>query len=224
MPLNELLQPLPGLRVRAAARKKQVKTRLNKPFSETIVLAGLGNPGSAYTETRHNVGFLCIDGVAEKEGISLKKPFFSDYSMGCFVYNNIRVVLIKPLTYMNKSGLVLPAILKKYETTPDRLIVAVDNMDLHPGSCRLKLKGSSAGHNGLKSIISVLGTAEFNRLYIGVGRPAKGISVVDHVLGLPQEEEQQDFYDGVEKACHAFYKILEEGTAGAMSGINSKQA
>ncbi|MDC7221946.1 MAG: aminoacyl-tRNA hydrolase [Spirochaetales bacterium] len=201
-----------------------MKKRLNKPFSETIILVGLGNPGPAYAETRHNVGFLCLDRIAEKEEITFKKPFLADYTLAVFYSGDKRVVLVKPLTFMNKSGLVLPAILKKYKTTADKLIIAVDNMDLLPGNCRLKLKGSSAGHNGLKSIISVLGTSDFNRLYIGVGRPVSGVSVVDHVLGMPAGEEKVAFYEGIGKSQSAFYTILEKGASGAMNGINVKQA
>jgi peptidyl-tRNA hydrolase, PTH1 family len=194
----------------------------SKPFSETIILAGLGNPGSVYAETRHNVGFLCVDGIAEKEKIAFKKPFFADYLIGSFIKEDVRVILVKPLTYMNKSGLVLPALLKKYKISPENLVVAVDNMDLAPGGCRLKLKGSSAGHNGLKSIINVLGTSQFNRLYIGVGRPAKEVSVVDHVLGIPNGQEKIDFDKGIQKSSLAFYDILEKGVSGAVNGINSK--
>ena len=165
----------------------------HKPFSETIILAGLGNPGAAYAETRHNVGFLCVEAAAEKEGVSFKKPFLADYQKAVFVVGDTRVILVKPLTYMNRSGLVLPALLKQYGVVTDKLIVAVDNMDLSPGRVRLKPRGSSAGHNGLKSIIEVLGTSEFHRLYIGVGRPASGVSVIDHVLGRPDGEERIAF-------------------------------
>ena len=111
-------------------KRKQLKNRL---FSETIILAGLGNPGPAYTETRHNVGFLFVDRVAEKEEIQLRKPFLADYKAGVFYHGSTRVVLVKPLTFMNKSGLVMPALLKKYHTDPSHLLVAVDNMDLPPG-------------------------------------------------------------------------------------------
>ncbi|MBN2627529.1 MAG: aminoacyl-tRNA hydrolase [Spirochaetales bacterium] len=202
-----------------------MKQKRNKQsFSETIILAGLGNPGPAYEETRHNVGFLCVEAVAEKEGLTFKKPFLADYSLAEFYHNQTRVVLLKPLTYMNRSGLILPHILKKYGASPCHLLVAVDNMDLVPGQCRLKLKGSSAGHNGLKSIISLLDSSEFMRLYIGVGRPDGDVSVVDHVLGRPDEDERDDFRQGVENAVAAFYQILEKGARGAMNGINRKQA
>jgi len=201
-----------------------VKKRLKGPFSETIILAGLGNPGAAYAETRHNVGFLCLERIAEKENVTLKKPFLADYSLAEFIAGGKRVILVKPLTYMNKSGLILPYLMKKYRCGPESLMVIVDNMDLNPGQCRLKIKGSSAGHNGLKSIISLTGSSDFMRLYIGVGRPDPEISVVDHVLGVPGEGERDDFLKGVERGVDAFYQVLEKGAAGAMNGINSKQA
>jgi peptidyl-tRNA hydrolase, PTH1 family len=187
------------------------KKRNRNSFSETILLAGLGNPGPAFAETRHNVGFLCVEAVAEKEGVSFKKPFLSDYCLAEFSHGQIRVILLKPLTYMNRSGLVLRPVMKKYGVEPSKLLVAVDNMDLVPGECRLKLKGSSAGHNGLKSIISLVGSSEFMRLYIGVGRPVEGVSVVDHVLGRPDEDERDDFRLGIRNAVSALYRILEKG-------------
>ncbi len=200
------------------------KRQQNKSFSETIVLAGLGNPGSAYSETRHNVGFLCVEGVAERENVSFRKPFLTDYQKAEFIKNDTRVVLVKPLTYMNKSGLVLPSLMKHYGVGPENLLIAVDNMDLHPGNLRLKLKGSSAGHNGLKSIISVLGTSDFKRLYIGVGRPASSGNVIDHVLGVPSGDERTSFLRGISRSVDAFYEIIDKGAAGAMNGINGKQA
>jgi len=201
-----------------------VRKRLNQPFSETFLLAGLGNPGPAYAETRHNVGFLCLEGIAEKERLRLKRPFLADYALSVFYYGVKRVVLVKPLTYMNKSGIILPYLMKKYGVAADHLIVAVDNMDLPPGQCRLKLKGSSAGHNGLKSLIAHLGTSDFLRLYIGVGRPGEKVSVVDHVLGVPEGEERDSFHRGVNRGVEAFYAVLENGATGAMNGINGKQA
>lgn len=182
---------------------------------------GLGNPGPAYEKTRHNVGFLCLERLAEKWGVSFRKRFFREYGEAMAMREGIRFILIKPVTFMNRSGRVIPDLLARYSLSPSDLLVVVDNMDLLPGSCRLKKKGSSAGHNGLKSIMSATGTGEFMRLYIGVGRPGKEDTVIDHVLGVPQDGELLN--RGIDLAVSALERLAFDEPGEVINGVNRKQ-
>ncbi len=156
---------------------------------EPLLIVGLGNPGEGYRNTRHNVGFLLVDLLADSLGLELKKPLFKNYLKGKASQAGGEFHLVKPLCYMNHSGEILPGLLRASKLPLSRLIVVVDNMDLPVGRVRMKLKGSSAGHNGLKSLIAHLGTPDFQRLYVGIGRPKGGITVVDHVLGEFNSDE-----------------------------------
>ena len=174
----------------------------------SLCIIGLGNPG--YDDTRHNVGFQFVDAFAAMLGEAFKKEFFTPYLTAVAPATHIaissgqqkktlnpiilqddqvrfqQIILVKPLTYINKSGLVIPHLLRKYGTDLCFLVVA-DNMDLPLGAMRLKKRGGTAGHNGLKSIMEYLGK-NFYPLYIGVGRPKS--DVISHVLGTWNKEEQ----------------------------------
>jgi len=163
-----------------------------------ILLVGLGNPGPDYTETRHNVGFKMIELLAEQLNLSVRKAFFHPCRWWVFEDDSHKLILVEPLTFMNRSGDVFPWLMKKFRVSPDSIIVLVDNMDLPPGTIRMKPKGSSAGHNGLKSIISRLGTGDFHRIYLGIGRPQHQ-RVVDHVLGVPDKEEKESMQSAYQK-------------------------
>ena len=139
--------------------------------------------------TRHNAGFMAVDALCAKAAISLKRPWLRAYSIAEGRYAGERICAAKSFAYMNNSGEVLPLILARLGLGPENLLVFCDTMDLPPGALRLKMKGSSAGQKGLASIIRVLGTECFMRIYIGVGRPAAGEDVIPHVLGEPGEEE-----------------------------------
>lgn len=168
---------------------------------------GLGNPGAEYHETRHNVGFRVIDRLADLWGLSLKKPLFKKYEIAFHRQGPDQSILLKPLTYMNLSGTVLPGVMKRWDITPDRVFVLCDNMDLAPGEIRVKRKGSAGGHNGLTSIIKSLGTGDFNRVYIGIGRPSDSSRVVPHVLGVPEPEEAQKISAGEDRAKDAILSL-----------------
>jgi PTH1 family peptidyl-tRNA hydrolase len=202
-------------------KTKKLKLK-HKDNSQIFIVAGLGNPGPAYVKTRHNVGFLCLDRLAEREGLSFKKVLFRPFEKLEISLGNSLFIFIKPLTFMNRSGQALWGLIRKYSLKPSQLIIVVDNMDLPPGVCRLKLKGSSAGHNGLKSIINETGSSDFIRLYIGVGRPEKGKSVIDHVLGEPTEKEKEAFDRGIKKAVDALYILSDLGPKESMNEINRK--
>ncbi|MFB4165052.1 aminoacyl-tRNA hydrolase [Alteribacillus sp. JSM 102045] len=156
------------------------------------VVAGLGNPGQKYKDTRHNVGFEALDVLATKMGLSWKegnKSLVAETRV-----EGEKVFLLKPMTYMNLSGEALRPLMSFYNVEIENLMVIYDDLDLEPGSLRLRLKGGHGGHNGIKSIINQLGAKEFKRVRIGIGRPLEGDSVTSHVLGTfpPQDKKAVD--------------------------------
>lgn len=163
-------------------RKKRKTLKSNQT---PVLVVGLGNPGNRYAATRHNAGFIIVELLAKRLNVFYKKPFFKKFTIAACE----GMILVKPLTFMNRSGIVLPPLMNHYSINHERNLVIVDNMDLPPGKCRLKRGGSDAGHNGIKSIMAETGTKDFMRLYIGVGRPENGVSVIDHVLGRFTQEE-----------------------------------
>lgn len=175
--------------------------RKAEPFR--FLFVGLGNPGPAYTETRHNAGFRVIDRLAEKLGVSLRRPFFKKYFFGEGRNGTAGLVLLKPLTYMNLSGTVLPEFMEARPGPADRLVLVCDNSDLPPGEIRLKTGGGAAGHRGIQSVIQVLGTPDFVRLYVGVGRPEGGGGLADYVLAAPGGDEARRLAAGEDRAVQA---------------------
>jgi len=168
------------------------------------VILGLGNPGLKYSNTRHNCGFLVTEKLAAFCQVKLAKRCFHLYNQAVYKKDEDSTILIQPLTYMNNSGEIIKDI-KNFDK--EQLIVICDQMDLPVGNIRIKKGGGSAGHNGLKSIISNLdGYKNFLRIYVGIGRPKEGESVVDHVLGV--EDDQENFYQGIEKATEAIIDIM----------------
>lgn len=188
-----------------------------------FLVVGLGNPGNSYRKTRHNVGFRVIDLLAEPTGVRFKKPIFGRYLIGTGRPGCHTIVLVKPLTYMNRSGEVLPGLLKKTGLSQDRLIVICDTLDLEPGMCRLKRKGGSAGHKGIASIIEQTGSGDFLRFYIGVGRPEDKSGVVDHVLGIPGKEDELLIRSAEKAAAEAVLRLLEESLEQVMHEFNRRK-
>ncbi len=187
-----------------------------------MVFIGLGNPGSEYQETRHNAGFMVIDELAGRFSVKLKKPIFKDYFIARGHYQDEEIILIKPLTFMNRSGLVLPGITQKYMGSDSSLVVICDNMDLAYGECRVKTKGSDSGHNGIRSIIENYGSTDFIRIYIGISRPSVDGSVISHVLSKPGEIDFLEFKEGVERGASAAVSLLNTTTARVMNEYNRK--
>ena len=145
------------------------------------LIVGLGNPGDKYQGTRHNVGFDVIDALARQEGLKLTdQKFRSDYTI--WRVGDEKVLLVKPYTFMNLSGEAVLPLMSYYNISSDELVVVYDDLDLEPGKLRLRQSGCAGGHNGVKSIIEMLGTQDFKRVKIGIGRPQYGRKVVDHVL------------------------------------------
>lgn len=177
---------------------------------------GLGNPGSEYAHTRHNVGFMTVEKIAALKGVKFRKRSFRPYRRAYL--DNKKDCLVEPLTYMNESGTIIPGLVEKDEP----LIVICDQMDLPVGRVRIKRGGSSAGHNGLKSIIAAYGE-NFIRVYIGIGHPVDK-SVVDHVLSDFTEEEKSAVESAVERAGDAVVSLLEGRSLNeVMQRVNSQK-
>ena len=146
------------------------------------LIVGLGNPGRKYQHTRHNTGFMIIDMLSEKLNQPIEtKKFQGLYTK--FKYHGEDIVLLKPETYMNESGVCVQAMMNYFKIDPDDLLVIYDDLDMEVGKIRLRAKGSAGGHNGIKSIIKHIGTQEFKRIKIGIGRPENNIIIIHHVLG-----------------------------------------
>ncbi len=144
------------------------------------------------------------------------------YEVGRGQYGDHILYLVKPLTYMNRSGVIFPDVLRATKSTTEQLVVICDTLDLQPGVCRLKLKGSSAGHKGLSSIISRLGTGSFIRFYIGVGRPPFKEEIIHYVLTEPPVEEASLIDEALHTAADGILKLQEEGPEKVMNVINKK--
>lgn len=171
---------------------------------------GLGNPSQKYAYSRHNVGFDTVDGIAAFLHFKLRKRCFRLYRQAVVsMPSKVEATFVQPLTYMNRSG----DISRFFFPQPysiDELIVVCDNLDLPPGMIRIRKGGSTAGHNGLKSLVASLGSGDFIRVYVGIGRPKPPITIVDHVLGKPKDpEEAQALRSGVALAADAVMALCD---------------
>lgn len=157
--------------------------------------------------------------------MALRKPLFRKFEISPVVpTEGDSLVLAKPLTYMNRCGEVLPVLMRKTKASPAEILVVVDTLDLSPGSIRLKRKGAHGGHNGLRSISTVLGTDEYSRLYIGIGRPREKSMVVDYVLSGPAESDRRT-YDGMfDRAADAVVSVAVRGVDRVMNEVNRRNA
>ncbi|ACD96306.1 aminoacyl-tRNA hydrolase [Trichlorobacter lovleyi] len=187
---------------------------------DTIVIAGLGNPGSKYQWTRHNAGFLFLDRIAQLEGLSIVRKQFGGLTAE-WERKGKRLVLLKPQTFMNLSGRSVMPALQFYKLKPDQLIVVHDEIDLALGAARLKQGGGHGGQNGLRSIMELLGKGDFVRLRLGIGRPPHG-DVTNHVLGVFTPPEMEIFARVLDGALDMLETALDEGVPKAMSLFNNK--
>lgn len=182
-------------------------------------IAGLGNPGSQYAATRHNVGFMAIDRLADRWGIAVSRSKCKAL-VGEGNVQGEKVYLIKPMTYMNLSGEAIRAFIDYYKAELSDFIVIYDDLDTPLGQIRLRYKGSSGGHNGIKSVIQHTGTEQFNRIRIGISRPAPGREVIDYVLSPFSKEETKLLEPVLEKTCDAVEFLLKEPFEKAMAKFN----
>ena len=187
------------------------------------LIIGLGNPGDTYRDTRHNIGFMVIDELARRLSLS----FTTEKRWDCLMAKFSGGWLMKPLTFMNGSGDAISAVSHFYKLTPADTLVIFDDVDLPLGRLKMKLSGSAAGHNGLKSIISRFGSDEFPRLKIGIAgtdgsRPA-GDRMVGHVLGKFRPEEKPAVDAVIQRAADSVSESLKSGLAAAMNLFNRKE-
>ncbi|MFJ5966131.1 aminoacyl-tRNA hydrolase [Bacillus sp. NPDC093026] len=186
-----------------------------------ITFIGLGNPGREYEKTRHNVGFMTIDELSKKWNIPLNQSKFNG-QYGTGIVSGQKVLLVKPLTYMNLSGECVRPLLDYYDIPLEDVKVIYDDLDLPTGRIRLRTKGSAGGHNGIKSLIQHLGSPEFDRIRIGIGRPQNGMKVVDYVLGRFSEEEQPVIVSAIQASVEACEVALTKPFLEVMNDFNKK--
>ncbi|MBE5899174.1 MAG: aminoacyl-tRNA hydrolase [Lachnospiraceae bacterium] len=184
------------------------------------IIVGLGNPTLKYSKTRHNVGFETIDVLSKKHKIKVKKNQFKALIGEGFI-NDEKVILVKPMTYMNNSGVAVKEIVDYYKVNPNEdLIVISDDLNLDVGVLRLRSKGSAGGHNGLKSIIKCVGTESFDRVRIGVGKVPANRDVITHVLSRFGKEDRKIVKESFIVSAQAIECVITDGMEKAMSKFN----
>lgn len=185
------------------------------------LVIGLGNPGRAYSQTRHNAGWMALDAFAATLGVSFRKNLFKPLATAKASLEGAgNILLVKPTTYMNDSGNPLPALMRPMGATAKDLLVVVDDVNLPVGKLRIREGGSAGGHNGLKSVAAHLGTEAFPRLRIGVGAKRDGETLTNHVLGRFGASEKKEMDEAVQRAAEAIRDILVNGTQHAMNQFN----
>lgn len=183
------------------------------------LIVGLGNPGARYANTRHNVGWMVLDAFARKHNAAFDQHGFHGV-YGELRWDGDKIILLKPLTYMNLSGQAVAPAAHFYKIAPADILVVYDDLDLKPGTLRMRERGSAGGHNGMKSIIQELGTTEFPRLRIGIGRPAPGWDVVDWVLAPFGADDLVAINEALTRAVEAIESFLTHGPVKTMSKYN----
>lgn len=195
---------------------------LKKTSGCDYLIVGLGNPGSKYDGSRHNVGFAALDILAEKLHVKVDRVKFQGL-MAQGTYGDTKVILLKPTTYMNLSGQSVSAAARFYKIPAEHIIILSDDISLDPGRLRIRKNGSAGGHNGLKSIISSLGSQEFPRVKIGVGaKPHPDYDLADWVLGTFPKEQRKLMEETYEKAAEAALLLMEKGPEAAANRYNGK--
>ncbi len=180
-------------------------------------VVGLGNPGRRYAKTRHNLGFMVIDEIAERHGIELRERDL--YLIGKGSIEETDVVLVEPLTFMNRSGGPVRDVMRRHNVQPETLVVVHDDIDMETGRVKIRKKGSSGGHRGIESVIESTGTTEFIRVKIGIGRE-EGVAAEDYVLGKFRRDEVPLIKEAVAMAADAVALIIKAGVGKAMNRFN----
>lgn len=188
---------------------------------EKLIIAGLGNPGPKYRDTRHNIGFKVADKLASQFNVKMSGGFYSEF--GDFVFSGKKIFIQKPGTYMNLSGKAVAGLAEYHDVENTNILIIYDDVDLPYGKIKFKMKGSSAGHKGLISIISCLGGEDFPRLKAGIGKPEnQNIRISDYVLGKFSSEESKQLDDFLNLCKNAALCFIEEGAKIAMTDFNNK--
>jgi peptidyl-tRNA hydrolase, PTH1 family len=216
------------LRARRPNRHPRRRPRLSlRPWLRSLfsasleadfLIAGLGNPGPEYAQTRHNVGWMVIDRLADV--LSMRLESRAEGSVGRLDRKNRRLVLLKPAAFVNTSGPVVKGLAKSLGIDGDRVVIVHDDLDLEFAAVRVKLGGGSGGHRGLKSITNALGTPEFVRIRVGIGRPPGRMDPADFVLSPFKPKEQPEIELAVSHAAEAALAVVDEGVSAAMNVYN----
>jgi len=191
----------------------------NKGSSVEWVIAGLGNPGQKYENTRHNMGFRTVELLAEQRGVKLNKvKFKSAYNIMEFA--GARCLVMKPQTYMNLSGEAVREAAQFYKIPAEHVLVIFDDVSLPVGKLRVRPTGSAGGHNGIKNIIAHLGTRDFPRIKIGTGAPEEKEGMIDWVIGVPSQKEREILLEAFKQAILAAECVIRHGCQKAMNDFN----
>jgi PTH1 family peptidyl-tRNA hydrolase len=196
---------------------------LSETRSQIKLIAGLGNPGDAYRTTRHNLGFMVVDNLADTFNIGLEatEPGLVN---GRGKIKGREVFMLQPQDYMNLSGPPVNAFLKKFCISYREILVIHDDIDLEIGRLKIQKKGGDGGHKGVRSMIDALGTGDFVRLRVGIGRSGKNVDVVDHVLGQFDARETESLAEFINRASEAAVTVLCHGVNAGMNQFNRKSA
>ena len=191
-------------------------------MQENWLIVGIGNPGRQYETTRHNVGFHTVDVLSKKLGVQMRSRRFKTVH-GTGVYQGNQVILAKPQTYVNLSGEAVRSLSKYYGVAPEHIIVVADDVYLDMGAMRIRPSGSAGGHNGLKNIISQLGTDGFPRVRLGTGPQPEGMDLIEFVLRPMTSGERKTMKDIYEEAAEACLVLIKDGAERAMNLFNGKR-
>ena len=194
---------------------------LKSKSTYAYLIVGLGNPGMQYSETRHNIGFMTVDKLAEENNFPFNKNKF-EAQMGEFSIGDKRILVIKPQTYMNNSGRSVEKVASFYKIKPENIIVIQDDISLDVGKIRMRRKGSHGGHNGMRDIIELMGTDNIMRIKMGVGaKPHPDYDLASWVLGKFPKEQSENLASGIDRAVLAIREIVLRGIDSAMNKYNS---
>ena len=186
-----------------------------------FVIVGLGNPGSKYELTRHNIGFLTIDRLAKREGVRVDRIKFKSL-IGEMNINGEKIILVKPQTFMNLSGEAVREVMNFYKVDLENLLVVVDDIDITPFTIRIKKSGSAGSHNGMKSIIFNLNDDKFPRLKVGVGNNERKIDLANYVLSGFEKKDQDKLENIIDTSCDAILDFIKNGADYVMNNYNNK--
>lgn len=173
------------------------------------MIVGLGNPGSKYNDTKHNIGFMAVDRIVKDLDVNFTEDKNFKAEIGSDFINGEKIYFIKPTTFMNDSGIAVKALLTYYNISIKDMIIIYDDLDMEVGKIRFRQKGSAGGHNGIKSIIAHLGTQEFDRIKVGIGRPNGRMTVINHVLGKFDKNDEIMILNTLDKVDNAVNYYLQ---------------
>ena len=213
--LDKLFEAIKGLR----KDKEALKTEKEQRYEKTFLVTGLGNPGREFQKTRHNIGFKLVEKIAESQEVTFSRTQSKALVTDC-LFNGNRIFLVKPQTYMNNSGIAVQSLVKFYKVVLGNFLVIYDDVDLPFGAIRIRPSGGSAGHKGIQSIIDQLGTDDFPRMRLGVGRPPGSKQAANYVLKPFSRQESEFLTPFLDRAAEAALAFTSEGIDNAMTHYN----